>query len=89
MIKVDKESKQKEIKSLISKGKAEGTLTFEEITDILPRLDLSKSQIENIYNAIHRLDIDILYKEGDLPRKRVKLPRKRLIILSNSQIITL
>ena len=50
MIKVDKESKQKEIKSLISKGKAEGTLTFEEITDILPRLDLSKSQIENIYN---------------------------------------
>lgn len=77
MIKVDKESKQKEIKSLISKGKAEGTLTFEEITDILPRLDLSKSQIENIYNAIHRLDIDILYKEGDLPRKKSKTAKKK------------
>ncbi|MCG9478681.1 MAG: RNA polymerase sigma factor RpoD [Actinomycetia bacterium] len=74
---MDKESKQKKIKSLISKGKAEGTLTFEEITDTLPRLDLSKSQIENIYNAIHRLDIDILGKDGALSKKKNKTAKKK------------
>jgi RNA polymerase primary sigma factor len=62
---------------LISKGKAEGTLTFEEITDTLSRLDLPKSQIENIYNAIHRLDIDILGKDGALSKKKNKTAKKK------------
>jgi len=77
VIKIDKESKQKEIKSLISKGKADGTLTFEEITDTLSRLDLPKSQIENIYNAIHRLDIGILGKDGALLKKKNKTTKKK------------
>ncbi|MDZ7837346.1 MAG: RNA polymerase sigma factor RpoD [Actinomycetota bacterium] len=36
-----------------------------------------KSQIENIYNAIHRLDIDILGKGGDLSKKKNKTAKKK------------
>jgi RNA polymerase primary sigma factor len=91
VIKIDKESKQKEIKSLISKGKAGGTLTFEEITDTLSRLDLPKSQIENIYNAIHRLDIDILGKDGALSKKKNKTDKKKadnFIKFSNNDLVS-
>jgi len=70
VIKLDKELKQKEIKTLITKGKSEGVLTFEEIADTLSNLNLSKSQIENIFNAINKLNIDILNKD------RVKLEKK-------------
>ncbi len=55
---------------MITKGKARGTLTFEEITDTLSRLDLQKSQIVNVFNAINRLNIDILGKGREVPNPK-------------------
>ncbi|MGM0366291.1 MAG: RNA polymerase sigma factor RpoD [Actinomycetota bacterium] len=77
MVKLNKELKQKEIKSLIAKGKANGTLTFEEITDTLSRLDLSKSKIENVFNAINKLNIDILGKSRVLVGQNAKPSKKK------------
>ncbi|GAH17432.1 unnamed protein product, partial [marine sediment metagenome] len=37
---------------LISKGKVDGLLTIEEITETLSDIELSKEQIENIYDVI-------------------------------------
>jgi RNA polymerase primary sigma factor len=45
---------------LISKGKTEGLLTTEEISDTLLGLELSMDQIENIFNTIDKLEIDII-----------------------------
>ena len=52
---------------LINKGKTEGLLTTEEISDALSDLELSKDQIENIFNIIDKLEIDIVdEKENDI-----------------------
>jgi RNA polymerase primary sigma factor len=45
---------------LIKKGKTEGLLTTEEISDALSGLELSVDQIENIFNTIDKLKIDII-----------------------------
>ena len=49
---------------LIKKGKTEGLLTTEEISDTLSGLELSKDQIENIYDVIHNLEIDIVSEDN-------------------------
>ena len=59
---------------LINKGKAEGLLTTEEISDTLSELELSKDQIENIYDVIHNLEIEIVSEEDedrDLLKKKL------------------
>ena len=38
-------------------------LTYEEIIDTLSELELSKDQIENIFNIIDKLEIDIIYEK--------------------------
>jgi len=50
---------------LIKKGKTEGLLTTEEISDTLSGLELSKDQIENIYDVIHNLEIEIVSEEDE------------------------
>lgn len=50
----------REIKALLDKGKANGVLTSEEVSDVLSDLELPKKQIENIMNAINKLEIDII-----------------------------
>ena len=59
------ELKLEEVKSLITKGKADGLLTTEEITDTLSEIDLTKDQIENIYDVIENLGIEIVNEEDD------------------------
>ncbi|GAI53474.1 unnamed protein product, partial [marine sediment metagenome] len=50
---------------LISKGKVDGLLTTEEITETLSDIELSKEQIENIYNVIQNLGIEIVSEEDE------------------------
>ena len=50
---------------LISKGKADGLLTTEEITETLSDIELSKDQTENIYDVIHNLEIEIISEEEE------------------------
>ncbi len=59
------ELKLDEIKNLISKGKSDGLLTTEEITETLSEVDLNKEQIENIYDAIESLGIEIINEENE------------------------
>ncbi|MCD4670419.1 MAG: sigma-70 family RNA polymerase sigma factor, partial [Actinomycetia bacterium] len=66
-MKENAEHKSEEVKILVSKGKAEGFLTIEEVSDSLSDLELSKNQIENIFKIFDKLDIDIVdEKESDL-----------------------
>ena len=50
---------------LLEKGKSDGILSDEEIVDTLSDLDLSKDQIENIFNIIGKLEIDIIGEKED------------------------
>jgi RNA polymerase primary sigma factor len=54
-----------EVKTLISKGKSDGLLTTEEITETLSEVDLSKEQIENIYDVIENLGIEVVNEEDE------------------------
>lgn len=57
------EFKLEEVKALIAKGKTDGLLTTEEITETLSEIDLNKGQIENIYNVVEDLGIEIVDEE--------------------------
>ncbi|MEA2015714.1 MAG: RNA polymerase sigma factor RpoD [Actinomycetota bacterium] len=59
------EFKLEEVKMLISKGKTEGILTTEEVTETLSDIELSKEQIENIYDVIQNLGIEIISEDDD------------------------
>ncbi|MCJ7665898.1 MAG: sigma-70 family RNA polymerase sigma factor, partial [Actinobacteria bacterium] len=59
------EFKLEEVKTLISKGKSEGLLTTEEITETLSEVNLSKEQIENIYDVIENLGIEVVNEEDE------------------------
>lgn len=54
-----------EVKNLISRGKSDGLLTTEEIAETLSEVDLSKEQIENIYDVIENLGIEIIDEEDE------------------------
>lgn len=54
-----------EVKNLISRGKSDGLLTTEEITETLSEVDLNKEQIENIYDVIENLGIEIIDEEDE------------------------
>jgi RNA polymerase primary sigma factor len=49
-----------EVKELVSRGKAEGELTYEEIMDALEDIDLDSQDIEKIYDIFNELNIDIV-----------------------------
>ena len=59
------EFKLDEVKTLISKGKTDGMLTTEEITEALSEVDLNKEQIENIYDVFENLGIEIVNEEDE------------------------
>jgi len=55
-----KELEVKEVKKLISTGKKKGSLTAEEVADVLQEVDLTAEQIENIYAELTNMNIDIV-----------------------------
>jgi len=57
----DKEKdKEKKIEELIEKGKKQGVLTYHEVMDALQDVDLSPEQIDEIYDRLSGLGIEIL-----------------------------
>jgi RNA polymerase primary sigma factor len=64
-MKIESEFKLEEIKALIKKGKSDGLLTTEEITETLSEIDLSKEQIENIYDVFENLGIEIIDEDAE------------------------
>jgi len=75
------ELKLEEVKSLITKGKTDGLLTTEEISETLSEIDLSKEQIENIYDVMENLGIEIVDEEdGDIDLKaQAKKAQKQVV----------
>lgn len=53
------ESKMSRIKELIEKGKAKGSLTYNEIMDMLEEIELQPEQIEKVYESLEALGIDV------------------------------
>lgn len=68
---------------LLSKGKTVGLLTTKEISGTLSGLELSKDQIENIYDVINNLEIEIVSEEDkdrDLLKRKLDFNIKSPII---------
>ncbi len=54
------------VRELASKGKKKGNLTYSEIEDGLSELDIDKEQIEDIYDSLASMGIEVIGdKDGD------------------------
>lgn len=64
---MDNEKKQEKniaTKNLFDKGKKEGSLTYEQIGEALGDIDLDKDQMDNVYDTLAQMGIDILNEEN-------------------------
>ena len=55
-----KETQIELVKELVEKGKKQGVLTYEEIMDALQEIELTPDQIEDIYENLAELGIDVI-----------------------------
>ncbi|WP_193353815.1 RNA polymerase sigma factor RpoD [Caldicellulosiruptor sp. F32] len=51
---------REKVRELISLGQSKGFLTYSEIQEILDRLELDANQIENIYDTLESMGIDVV-----------------------------
>ena len=63
--KLEKESIEK-VKLLIKKGKKKGNITYKEIMNSFEKVDLSPDQMEEIYQRIEDLGIEVLGEKGEV-----------------------
>ncbi|CEP66707.1 RNA polymerase sigma factor RpoD [Moorella glycerini] len=62
-----KEEQQKQIvKELIEKGKSQGSLTYREIMDALQGIELSPEQIDDIYEQLSHMGIEVVPEPVEL-----------------------
>ena len=54
------DSKKTVIKKLLEKGKKKGMLSYKEITDTLEEIDMDVAQIENVYESIENMGIELV-----------------------------
>ncbi|MBP3906156.1 MAG: RNA polymerase sigma factor RpoD [Peptostreptococcaceae bacterium] len=62
---VKKESKRVTAKTLIEKGKKQGSLTLGEIMEAFSESELDKDQIENLYETLGNLGIEVIQKKEE------------------------
>lgn len=60
-----KESKRVTAKSLIEKGKKQGSLTLAEIMEAFSETELDKDQVENLYTTLGNLGIEVVENKDD------------------------
>jgi len=60
------EQKKENVSNLIELGKSKGNLTYDEIANALQKIDLSEEQIEEIYDQISGLGIDVVDESADI-----------------------
>ena len=62
-----KNEKKNEILALIERGKAKGSLTAEEVLEVIDEIDLDVEQIEKLYESFEEMGIEIIgYGDADL-----------------------
>ena len=67
------EADQKQIKELISKGKKQGYLTYDEVNDALPDDVVSSDQLDEVMGMFGDMDIEIVDSERRIQVKDMKL----------------
>ncbi|MGL4910872.1 MAG: RNA polymerase sigma factor RpoD [Romboutsia sp.] len=60
-----KESKRITAKSLIEKGKKQGSLTLAEIMEAFSETELDKDQVENLYTTLGNLGIEVIENKAE------------------------
>ena len=58
--KKDRNQRMTVVKSLIDKGKKNGSLTYKEIMDEIDNIELSPEQIEKIYEVLESMGIEVI-----------------------------
>ncbi|SKC79471.1 RNA polymerase sigma factor RpoD [Maledivibacter halophilus] len=58
--------KVKSVTKLVEKGKKKGNLTYTEIMDTLEDIDLDKEQIEEVYDSLTSMGIEIVSDKDDI-----------------------
>ncbi|AFM01853.1 MULTISPECIES: RNA polymerase sigma factor RpoD [Desulfitobacterium] len=62
----DDQLKVDAVKELIQKGQKKGSLTYREIMDTLQGIELTAEQIDEVYEQIGRMGIDIIPEAGEV-----------------------
>ena len=68
----DNTTGQKEIKELITKGKKQGYLTYEEVNDALPDELMAADQLDDVVGMFGEMDIEIIDSDRRIQIKDVK-----------------
>ncbi|MDR3543202.1 MAG: RNA polymerase sigma factor RpoD [Desulfosporosinus sp.] len=63
------EQKMDNVQALIQKGKKKGSLTYREIMDALQGVELSADQIDDIYQQLGRMGIDVVPEPGEVEQE--------------------
>ena len=66
------EQKMDNVQALIQKGKKKGSITYREIMDALEGIELSADQIDDIYQQLGRMGIDVVPDPGDVDEAVLK-----------------
>ncbi|MDK2820876.1 MAG: polymerase primary sigma factor [Clostridia bacterium] len=65
-MKKDLKRKEEMVKALIDKGKNQGSLTYREIMDALQGIELSPEQIDDIYEQLSSMGIEVIPEQADI-----------------------
>jgi RNA polymerase primary sigma factor len=63
---VKEEQQRQKIRELVEKGKSQGSLTYREIMDALEGIELTPEQIDDIYEHLNQMGIEILPETVEL-----------------------
>src|SRR5690606_11402212 len=77
----DEERRIESVKELMRKGKDRGMLTYQEIADHLQGIELTAEQIDEIYEQLGNMGIDVLPSESEM-RKVEEVHKEEDIDLS-------
>lgn len=62
----DEQLKVDAVKELVQKGKKKGSLTYREIMDTLQGIELTADQIDEVYEQLGRMGIDVIPEAGEV-----------------------
>ena len=90
--KATKKKDQKLLKALIEKGKEQGSLTYDEINEVLPNEMMSSEMIDDTLMMFDDMDIEIIESDNDLSDKESatekKAPLNKAVTVSDIGSVT-
>jgi len=78
----DEERRIESVKELMRKGKDRGMLTYQEIADHLQGIELTAEQIDEIYEQLGNMGIDVLPSESEMRKVEEEVHKEEDIDLS-------